>query len=191
VVKWTSCPFARGKITAQYDIREKQLIKMFGLFKDRSEHPREGVDAFFALDESVFPFELKSTTKKNKSVSTARDLGMRHIHKFRQRHWLFAIMESRSIAEVRYGSPSMMEPWISKIEAKILKGENLKRNCMGILFDNFDVMGLNDALQIEKYINRGITLNDPCIPWSLIRTLPVVENRADLAAIMRGENSAP
>ena len=65
------------------------------------------------------PIELKSTTVG--SVSTARDVGLGHIEKWRSRVWLFGFYDASGtvLESVLTLGPDDMEPWISRIERYI------------------------------------------------------------------------
>ena len=62
----------------QDDLREQEMIELFDLVKDENEG-RSGIDAFLELDGTNIPFELKTTSSKNVSVTTVRDFGYDHI----------------------------------------------------------------------------------------------------------------
>ena len=88
------------------------MIRLFELTKDVNEG-RSGVDAFLEIDEVRIPFELKTTSKG--SVTTVRDFGPEYIHKWQNLHWLFGFFSDNAVI-YKYGSPIMMQPWISKKE---------------------------------------------------------------------------
>ena len=71
----------------QDDKRENEIIALLRLQKGTT---RSGVDAFYRFEENGQEYsaeiELKSTT--NETVSTARDVGMDHIQKWRRRIWI-------------------------------------------------------------------------------------------------------
>ncbi len=96
--------------TFQDDTRENEIIALFDLVKDTSEG-RAGIDAFLELDGNRFPFELKTTSIG--SVTTVRDFGPEHIEKWQGKHWLFGFYEGTDVY-YKYGSPSMMAPWIEE-----------------------------------------------------------------------------
>lgn len=94
------------------------MLQLFNLVVP-PERKRADTDAFLKLDEVQVPFELKSTTAK--SVSTGRDIGPRHIAKWRGEHWLFGFYDKSGsdLLHCCYGSPSAMAPWIDRLEAYI------------------------------------------------------------------------
>ena len=65
----------------QDSVREEMLMELFGLMD--SGEGRIGADA---VDKNGRRFELKSGTKK--SVTTARDIGLHTLEKWRGKHWL-------------------------------------------------------------------------------------------------------
>ena len=77
-------------MTVQDDERERELVRIFNLAWDPG-HQRAGVDALLSLtidgQACQFEVEVKSTT--GTTVSTARDVGMTHIQKWRTK--LFVI----------------------------------------------------------------------------------------------------
>lgn len=89
----------------------------------RAGGERSGVDAYFDFDANdrkyAVPIELKSTTVG--SVSTARDVGLGHIEKWRARLWVFGFYSSSGgvLERVLTLGPDDMEPWISRIERYI------------------------------------------------------------------------
>lgn len=89
----------------------------------RAGEARSGVDAFLDFNSGgskySTPVELKSTTVG--SVSTARDVGLGHIEKWRSRVWLFGFYDASGtvLKSVLTLGPNDMEPWISRIERYI------------------------------------------------------------------------
>ena len=89
----------------------------------RAGRERSGVDAYLDFNANgrrySMPIELKSTTVG--SVSTARDVGLDHIEKWRSRVWVFGFYNSsgRTLEKVLVLGPDDMEPWISRIERYI------------------------------------------------------------------------
>lgn len=99
----------------QDDTREEEMIKEFLLVKD-DEEGRAGIDAFLQLGTEILPFELKTTSDSKGSVTTVRDFGRDHIQKWQGKHWLIGFYSANKVKYYKYGSPKMMEPWISKME---------------------------------------------------------------------------
>lgn len=112
-------------MSVQDDERERELVRMFNLDWDPA-HQRAGVDAL--LDVTVdgrqvrFEIEVKSTT--GGTVSTARDVGMEHIRRWRGMLFVigFYSKDARRPELIRCLclTPIDMEPWIASIESKIL-----------------------------------------------------------------------
>jgi hypothetical protein len=111
-------------LTVQDDERERELVRLFNLDWDPS-HQREGVDALLRVNvgstERLIEVEVKSTTTD--TVSTARDVSMDHIVKWRSK--LFVIgFYSREVRRPELQrclclTPDDMAPWIQSIESKI------------------------------------------------------------------------
>jgi hypothetical protein len=147
----------------QDDERERELVRLFNLHWDPS-HQRSGVDA--TLDVTVegrrirFEVEVKSTT--GQTVSTARDVGMEHIQRWRR--MLFVIgfygREARrpELLRALCLTPIDMEPWIASVESRILLDFRIAQRAsrrLG-LDDLFEVCGeqatysLEDAKRLHK-----------------------------------------
>ena len=112
-------------MSVQDDERERELVRMFNLDWDPA-HQRAGVDAVLDVDVDGqrfrFEVEVKSTT--GSTVSTARDVGMDHIQKWRRKLFVlgFYSKEPRrpELQRCLCLTPGDMESWIASIEAKIL-----------------------------------------------------------------------
>jgi hypothetical protein len=108
----------------QDDERERELVRMFNLEWDPA-HQRAGVDALLdiVVDSRRCRFEVEVKSSTGSTVSTARDVGMDHIQKWRRMLFVigFYSKEARR-PELQYClclTPLDMEPWIASIEAKI------------------------------------------------------------------------
>jgi hypothetical protein len=120
-------------VTVQDDEREKELCRLFNLEWD-PDHARGGTDAHFILEVGGSGYhidaEVKSTTSG--SVSTARDVGLEHISKWRRMFWVigfYGASQSRG-PQLEYSlclTPLDLEPWIAETEAKILPDFDLAR----------------------------------------------------------------
>lgn len=114
-------------MTAQDDVRERQMIDRFNLLKPEGAG-RSDQDAELPLNAEwmperfrgrVIPFELKSATGGRASFSTGRDIGPSHISRWRSLHWLFGVYRNGSLEYCLYGSPARMSPWFDEREAYI------------------------------------------------------------------------
>lgn len=111
-------------MTVQDDERERELVRLFNLKWDPA-HQRAGVDAILPVTigetDHLLEVEVKSTT--GSTVSTARDVGMDHIGKWRSKLFVigFYSKEARRPELLRSLclTPADMAPWIDAIEAKI------------------------------------------------------------------------
>ncbi len=138
----------------QDDSRENEMIKLFNLIKDTSEG-RAGVDAFLELEGKIIPFELKTTSKG--SVTTVRDFGPEHIEKWQGKHWLFGFYQGKDVY-YKYGSPSMMAPWIEEKAEYIRSDFKLAQIAYKklTLYDLYQICGekevysYDDARRIQK-----------------------------------------
>lgn len=109
----------------QDDERERELVRMFNLDWDPA-HQRAGVDAILDIDVDGRPcrFEVEVKSSTGTTVSTARDVGMDHIQKWRRKLFVigFYSKEARrpELQHCLCLTPLDMETWIATIEAKIL-----------------------------------------------------------------------
>lgn len=148
----------------QDDERERELVRMFNLEWDPA-HQRAGVDALLDVDvgdrRCRFEVEVKSST--GTTVSTARDVGMEHIQKWRRKLFVigFYSKEARrpELQHCLCLPPLDMEPWIASIEAKIRIDFKLASSASRRLEldDLFDVCGeqetysVTDAKRLHKH----------------------------------------
>ncbi|MBS0307182.1 MAG: hypothetical protein JSR43_17615 [Proteobacteria bacterium] len=112
-------------MTVQDDERERELVRLFNLRWDPA-HQRAGVDAL--LDVTVdgvahtVEVEVKSTT--GRTLSTARDVGMEHIAKWRRMLFVigFYTKDARrpELRSCLCLTPADMREWIDATEAKVL-----------------------------------------------------------------------
>ena len=148
--------------------REDQMRTLFGL-KKRVGAGRIDEDA---IDEFGNPFELKSATKGG--VSSARDVGPHTLEKWRKLYWIFAKgtntkKEGFIIREVYFLSPTMLNEWIDQLESKNF-GPDLKllEEAKAALAKGNFVKAAID--RISYLVKRGLTLNNPHIPWWYIQS---------------------
>jgi hypothetical protein len=112
-------------MTVQDDAREHELCNLFNLEWD-PQHARGGTDATLKIqhkDEVLrLEFEVKSST--GSTVSTARDVSMRHIERWRSKHWVIGFYSSTVGIRARlnyalYLTPADIAPWLDQLEAYI------------------------------------------------------------------------
>lgn len=140
----------------QDDERERELVRMFNLDWDPA-HQRAGVDALLHIDVEERPcrFEVEVKSSTSGTVSTARDVGMEHIRKWRRKLFVigFYSHEARrpELQHCLCLTPLDMEPWIAAIEDKILIDFKLAELASKRLelADLFDVCGMQDTYSIE------------------------------------------
>jgi hypothetical protein len=111
-------------VPVQDDAREQELVREFNLHWD-PDHQRSGVDA--TLDIGIGPktfridVEVKSTTSKG--VSTARDVGIDHIQRWRRMFFVIGTYEKRghrlALQRSLCLTPLDLEPWIAGLESYI------------------------------------------------------------------------
>lgn len=146
--------------------REDALIQLFDLISTNEN--RIGVDA---KDENDNRFELKTTTKLG--VSTARDVGMNHIEKWRQLNWICAKGQYDSenlfkFEEIYFLFPENLESWFCTIVCKLQEKDHLFSRITDLMVKyRFADIEID---QIQYVFKRGTLLNNPNIPWSYIQT---------------------
>lgn len=168
----------------QDDDRENMMRDLFGLYKDENEG-RSGVDAYFNYKGSEIPFELKTTSKG--SVTTVRDFGPDHIEKWKNKHWLIGFFIDGE-EYYKYGTPEMMNPWISSKEDYIkpdfmladLSSGKLTLDDLYTVIGRKDFYSYDDAKKIQKMQyskQRYLELQDISNGYSPNRMLSILQNR--------------
>jgi hypothetical protein len=108
----------------QDDERERELVRLFNLAWDPA-HQRAGVDALLRVTlagvEHTLEVEVKSTT--GDTVSTARDVGMDHIRKWRRKLFVIGFYSKHArrpeLLRCLCLTPADMAGWIDGVESKI------------------------------------------------------------------------
>lgn len=176
-----------SKSNFQDDGREEEMRVLFGLYKDKSEG-RSGIDAYLKLDGKLIPFELKTTSDRNRSVTTVRDFGPDHIKKWIGKHWLFGFYSTEGVI-FKYGSPERMAPWINEKAAYIapdfkiseLTSTLLTLQDLHQILPEKEVYTLDDARNIQKRqysIEKYRDLMDMSNGYSPGRMLTILQDRA-------------
>lgn len=140
----------------QDDERERELVRMFNLNWDPA-HQRAGVDALLDVDVDgrAWRFEVEVKSSTGETVSTARDVSMVHIQRWRRMMFVigFYSKEARrpELQRCLCLTPIDMEPWIASIEAKILPDFKLALRASRKLQvdDLFDVCGEQETYSLE------------------------------------------
>jgi hypothetical protein len=150
-------------VPVQDDERERELVRLFNLRWDPA-HQRGGVDAALQIELNGKSFEIEVEVKSStgQSVSTARDVGMAHIQKWRTKLFVigfYSKVQSRpELQRCLCLTPDDMEPWVASIEEKILTDFKLAtRSSQRLdLEDLFEVCGeqanysVKDARRLHK-----------------------------------------
>jgi hypothetical protein len=140
----------------QDDERERELVRMFNLVWN-PDHQRAGVDAFLDItvnhEKYRLEVEVKSTT--GNTVSTARDVGMEHIGKWRKKLFVIGFYTKDAkrpeLQKCLCLTPTDMEPWIASIEKKVLLDFKIaeKASKKLDLDDLFQIFGKKMAYSIQ------------------------------------------
>jgi hypothetical protein len=133
----------------------------------QANHNRTGPDA---VDENGRFYELKSTTRDR--VSSARDVGMDHLTKWRQLNWIFGRGNYKGrtfdFEQIYLLTPAQMEPWFCVMEAKITRDDALFKQVLIVLERTGFCAAERERVQLA--FRRGVLLNDPTISWGYIQT---------------------
>lgn len=141
--------------------RENELIDLFKLKK--ASKTRTGIDAKLRVQFQDHEIELKSTTVGD--VSTARNLHLDHIAKWRHQHWIIGVYNKDvTLSHCYYGSPEDMTEWLDYWEADIKRGlsisdmliDRIDMDMVVSLFGDSDVYSYEDA----KYVYKGLYTKD-------------------------------
>lgn len=145
----------------QDDWRERKMIEIFDLIPGGNN--RIGVDAY--LDNLTNEIELKTTSKGG--VSTARDLGLDHINKWRKRYWIIASFKAGQLSFDRFFffAPQHMELWYTGIEKRLGETHHLSARVIADLGEHYSP---REREKIAYTLHRGSLLNDPNIPASYV-----------------------
>lgn len=143
-------------MSVQDDERERELVRVFNLAWDPA-HQRAGVDAMLdiAIDGRVFRIDIEVKSTTGDTVSTARDVGVEHIQRWRRMLFVigFYTKEARrpELRRCLCLTPLDMEPWIASVESKILIDFKIAARAskqLG-LDDLFDVCGEQNTYSLE------------------------------------------
>ena len=143
-------------MTVQDDARERELVRMFNLGWDPA-HQRAGVDALLDLevDNKKYRFEVEVKSSTGATVSTARDVGMDHIQKWRKKLFVIGFYSRQAgrpeLQNCLCLTPIDMEPWIASIESKILIDFKLAQRASRqlVIEDLYEVCGMLPAYSME------------------------------------------
>jgi len=146
----------------QDDKRELQIANLFRLIPGTS---RIGVDA---SDEEANKFELKSTTRDQ--VSTARDLGPKHIERWEQRYWIIgrgiSIGETFDFNSFYFLSRCHMQGWYDMLTARFDADLALRNRLLDVANPFF---ADHDLKRVGRLMYDGMLLNDPGLPWRYVK----------------------
>lgn len=134
----------------------RELCRVFGLIWDQA-HSRGGEDAWLRLDvegtEYRLSVEVKSTT--GNTVSTARDVSMEHIKRWRSKVFVIGFYDSKDkrpeLQRLLCLTPDDMALWIDSIAAKVEPDYKIAQRASRHLdlVDLHEVCGVNQAYSVE------------------------------------------
>ena len=152
------------EVEVQNNVRERRLVEILGLT------PLQGRAGADAVDAQGNRFELKTGTRGD--ITTARDVGPDTLAHYRTLYWVVArgrnLRTGFVIDEVYFLAPRMLEDWFRDIERRYFdRDQALIQAALGILRG----AGFTGDLDRLAYLlNRGMTLNNPKIPWHYVRS---------------------
>lgn len=150
-------------VEVQDKARQDKLRKRCGL-RD-SGQGRMGADA---LDEDENEFELKSAGGNN--VTTARDVGPHTIKKWKRRYWVVArgpnLKTGFRIDQIYILHPKNLGAWFRKLKARFGNDQAVLSHAKRCLKKaSFPKESME---RLEDLVLRGMTLNNPKIPWDYV-----------------------
>ena len=165
------------KFVVQDDQREADLAELCELTRPGG---RIDVDAFDCVVPIPNPFELKTTSKGG--VSTARDLGYKHLEKWSKRYWIIADFikhaQGYTFTTIWFLAPEHMAEWFQTIRERLDRDRDVTERAVVAMIAG----GLsNEDIERIRYLcSEGAKLNDPNIPKGYVRKhgIPVIENHA-------------
>ena len=150
-------------VEVQDKARQEKLRKLCGL-RD-SGQGRMGADA---VDAGENEFELKSATGNN--VTTARDVGPHTVKKWRKRYWIVArgrnLQSGFKVDSIYLLHPKDLEGWFRRLEGRFADDQRLLSHAKRCLRKAGYPTEAIDRL--NYLVLRGITLNNPKIPWDYV-----------------------
>ncbi len=153
---------SQGKRQVQDDIREEILTRALNLTRTGK---RTGPDAY---DEHGNPFELKTTTTKG--LTTARDIGPEYLARMRSQYLIAARGYQTDYGfaanDIYFMHPDDLDEWISPIEHRL----NADMDIINQAHKALSALGacINTLKRLLAIGKRGITLNNPKIPWQYV-----------------------
>lgn len=182
-------------MAVQDDSREQELCNLFNLVWD-PDHSRGGEDAWFETtvkgQKVRVAVEVKSTT--NDTISTARDVGMDHIRKWREKIWVvgyYAVKGGKPrLVSTLCLTPDEMEPWIAQLEAYIKPdfeiGQRVSRKLsmddLHAICGDKPLYSLDDAQRLYKKQWTAAEYDhamDLAGGYSPVRMLSILQQRAE------------
>ena len=143
-------------MSVQDDERERELVRVFNLAWNPA-HQRAGVDAMLdiAVEGRTFRLDIEVKSTTGETVSTARDVGIEHIQRWRRMLFVigFYTKEPRrpELRKCLCLTPLDMEPWIASVESKILIDFKIAARASRQLRldDLFEVCGEQNTYSLE------------------------------------------
>jgi hypothetical protein len=172
------------------DARETQLRALFELQPGSTNGL--GTDA---VDERGTKFELKSTTRKERKISTSRTVGFSHLERWRDNlHWICSAGTCDSAGtfqpgETYYLSPAAMATWLwCNVESKLRKYEPLISKTLALCATNGFTP--EDMKSLQKIFDVGTRIQTCYLEWTYV-TAHGTRIDSDHAATLRKLVSAP
>ncbi len=121
-----------------------------------------------AHDEHGNTYELKTVTTSG--VTTGRDVGLPFLDRLRRTYLVVAKGHQDAygftIEDIYFLSPAMMDAWISPIEDRIRRDQDLIDRAIRAL-QSIGFPG--DLTRLRALCARGLTINNPKIGWNYVQ----------------------
>ena len=146
----------------QDDNREVALARLLELQRSNRRIGPDAVDAYGNK------FELKTTTTK--SVSTGRDVGLDYLNRLRTQYMITARGRQTDYGfafdDIFFLHPDDLDDWIHPLETRLKGDLDVVDQAHGALA----ALGacVNTLKRLLSIGQRGITLNNPKIPWKYV-----------------------
>jgi hypothetical protein len=188
--------------TTQDDERENMQINIFGLTALQGRSNKYTPDAIALVRGQQCLIELKTCDLKRKSVSTARGVTPEKINEWEKVWWIFSLYKKEengevSLVEHYLGDKNMLGGWFDKQRTRIQRGSKTYAG-LGVWEEAHailqETMNQKDLAKLNySFRKKGLSLNDPKIPWSYIQNNcikldgdnPIVSLEASLSDLLK------
>ena len=159
------------RVIAQDNHREEMMAAICGLRLEKSRMGKDAKDSFGNI------FELKSSTKSNNTLSTARDVSLRTIVRWENQYWIAAkgqeyklnIGKRFSISEMYLIHPHYLIDQFLPIKKKLNMREVIANEFQKLRAQSPVLSTSTIEKELKLFFIRAATLNDPKISFSAFK----------------------